>query len=308
MPLQELVTVLIAPPQSGSLSPSHVSEAVQALPNARPGRWLSPGEAAEVPFFGSLEDRQILTEKVRSRLGSAPVDIAVLSAEHRRKRLLVADMDSTLIGQECIDELAALAGVGAQVAAITDKSMRGELDFEQSLAERVRLLSGLPETALAEVLTSRISLNAGARSLAATMRRHGALTAIVSGGFAAFTGHVRACAGFDRDFSNRLEIDNGVLTGRLVPPVLGRNAKRETLLTLTNELGLAVQETLAVGDGANDIEMIRAAGLGVAYRAKPALRSVADACIDRADLTALLFLQGYRAQELVLDASRGRQD
>jgi phosphoserine phosphatase len=306
VPTQELVAVLIAPP--GRLDLALVETATRMLPGARPYRWLSPGEAAEITFPASCKEPLILTESLRAAVGSRPIDVAIVPAAHRRKRLLVADMDSTLIGQECIDELAKLAGAGPEVAAITERSMRGELDFEQSLAERVRLLAGLPESAFAEILTSRISLNPGARQLATTMRRHGALTVIVSGGFAAFTGEVRTRAGFDRDLSNRLEIVNGRLTGRLAPPILGRHAKREALQALTAELGLSPRETLAVGDGANDIEMIRAAGLGVAYRAKPALRSVANACIDHTDLTALLYLQGYRVQDLEHDRPAGQQD
>ena len=237
-------------------------------------------------------------------MGSAPIDVAITSAVNRRKRLLVADMDSTIIGQECIDELAALAGVAAEVAAITEQAMRGALDFEQSLEARVRLLAGLSQSALTEVIDKRLSLNPGAEALAATMRRHGALSAIVSGGFSAFTTHIRQRAGFDRDYSNHLEIEDGRLTGRLIRPILGREAKRQTLTSLTAELGLSLADTLAVGDGANDIDMIRAAGLGVAYRGKPALGYVANARIEHGDLTALLYLQGFHAEEIVKSTGR----
>lgn len=297
-----LVAVLIGPPSRAQLTSALLADVSGLLPGAASGRWLSADEAAEIPFTASMESRASLMEKLRKRLGSAPIDVAILSAVDRRKRLLVADMDSTLIGQECIDELAAVAGVGAQVAAITERSMRGEIDFESSLKARVRLLAGLPEVVLSQILETRIKLNPGARTLAATMRRQGVLTAIVSGGFTTFTGHVRAVAGFDRDFSNRLEIAGGTLTGRLVPPILGRQAKRQTLDALTAELGLSLDETLAVGDGANDIDMIRAAGLGVAYRAKPVLVGAADARIDHGDLTALLFLQGFSTEEFVKDS------
>ncbi len=302
MSIAELAAVLIAAPSARTLTSAHLEAAAGVLPGAERARWLGAATAAEIPFAAPLAAIQPLSDMMRLRLAGEPIDIAFVPEASRRKRLLVADMDSTLIGQECIDELAALAGVGAEVSAITERSMRGELDFEQSLAARVKLLAGLPETALRQILDTRIRLNPGARTLAATMRRHGALTAIVSGGFTAFTGHVRGLAGFDRDYSNRLEIAGGRLTGRLVAPILGREAKRERLASLTAELALSRSDTLAVGDGANDIAMIRAAGLGVAYRAKPVLGDIADARIDHGDLTALLFLQGFSTDEFVTDA------
>lgn len=296
---EPMVAVLIGPPSRRQLTARLVTAVSRLLPDSADWRWLSPGEAAEVAFNAPIDAREGLTEKLRELTGGAPIDTAVTSAVNRRKRLLVADMDSTLIGQECIDELAALAGVAAEVAAITEQAMRGALDFEQSLEARVRLLAGLTRSALTEVIDKRLSLNPGAEALAATMRRHGALTAIVSGGFSAFTAHIRQLAGFDRDYSNRLELEGGRLTGRLIPPILGREAKRQTLTSLTAELGVSLADTLAVGDGANDIDMIRAAGLGVAYRAKPALARVADARIVHGDLTALLYLQGFHAEEIV---------
>jgi phosphoserine phosphatase len=254
--------------------------------------------AAEITFTCAPSERRKIRASIASRLTARAIDVAVMSATGRRKRLLVADMDSTIIGQECIDELAELAGVRAEVSAITERSMQGEIDFVQSITERVSLLEGLPESALGEVARSRITLNPGARALTATMRRHGASTAIISGGFSVFTEHVRQLAGFERAFANVLDVSGGRLTGRLVPPVLDHGAKQRTLVRLAAELGLALEDTLAVGDGANDVDMIRAAGLGVAYRGKPVVRAAADAEVMHGDLTALLYLQGYTSAEI----------
>jgi phosphoserine phosphatase len=297
MPRAPHVAVLIAAPSSGALTADIGSDVRQVLVGASPCRWLADEEAAEIAFACDPIDRQAIDSEIRKTLAPWPIDAAVLPAADRRKRLLVADMDSTIIAQECIDELADVVGLRQEVSAITERSMRGEIDFGQSLTERVRLLRGLPETALLEVARTRITLNSGARLLTGTMRRHGAQTAIVSGGFSVFTGHVRRIAGFDRDHFNRLETADGRLTGRLIPPILDQVAKQRTFEALLTEMGLEPAETLAVGDGANDIAMIRAAGLGVAFRAKPALRAAADAVIEHGDLTALLYLQGYRARE-----------
>jgi len=220
------------------------------------------------------------------------VDANLVPAEGRRKRLLIADMDSTIIGVECIDELADYAGVKPQVAAITERAMRGELDFEAALVARAALLRGLPETVLARCYDERVRLNPGARTLVATMRTLGAETALVSGGFTYFSNRVAEAAGFAINQANRLEVRDGALTGEVARPILGRAAKLAALCAIATDLGIAPSEALAVGDGANDAAMVEAAGLGVAYRAKPALAAVADAVLTCSDLTALLALQG----------------
>ncbi len=300
MPAAPLVAVLIAPPGSIALSTALVAEVRSKLPDAGPSRWLHPEVAAEVTFTASLAGKRAILAEIHRLLAPHPIDAAIVPATNRRKKLLVADMDSTLIAQECIDELAGVMGLRQEISAITERSMRGEIDFVQSLTMRVGLLKGLPELALQDVAQTRITLNPGARTLAATMRHHGALTAIVSGGFAVFTGHVRELAAFDRDFSNRLEVADGRLTGRLTPPILDPDGKSHTLDALVAECGITRDETIAVGDGANDVQMIRAAGLGVAFRAKPVLGEAADAEITHGDLTALLYLQGYHAVEFVV--------
>jgi phosphoserine phosphatase len=224
------------------------------------------------------------------------LDANLVPAEGRRKRALVADMDSTIIGVECIDELADFAGLKPEVAAVTEAAMRGELDFEAALLARVALLKGLPEATLQRCYDERVRLNPGARTLVRTMRALGAATALVSGGFSFFAERVAAEAGFAWARANRLVVAAGALTGDVAPPILGREAKREALRTLAAEAG-GPEAVLAVGDGANDIDMVRAAGLGVAYRAKPALAAAAAARIEHSDLTALLALQGIPQRE-----------
>ncbi|MEM8697672.1 MAG: phosphoserine phosphatase SerB [Pseudomonadota bacterium] len=240
-----------------------------------------------------------------SRLPEIPVidgvDFNQVPAANRRKRLLIADMDSTMIPVECIDEMADFAGVGDQVAAITARAMRGELDFIASMTERVALVAGLSESALQEVYDQRIALNPGGRVLVRTMAARGAHTALVSGGFTYFTERVAAEAGFAEHRANTLEIAGGKLTGQVLPPVLGREAKVEALDALCIRLGLAREDALTVGDGANDSGMLAAAGLGVGHHPKPAVRMVADAVMEHSDLDALLFLQGYQEADFVTD-------
>jgi len=231
----------------------------------------------------------------------APIDLCAQPLEHRRKRLLVADMDSTIIGCECLDELADFAGVRTQVAAITERAMRGEVDFEAALRERVAMLKGLPLADLGRAYDERVRLNPGARTLVRTMAANGARCVLVSGGFDFFTARVAAAAGFHKDRANRLIEADAALTGLVAEPILGREAKLKALVEEAAALGIALVDTLAVGDGANDLDMIRAAGLGVAYRAKPVVGAEADARIDHADLTALLYFQGYSADRFVTD-------
>jgi phosphoserine phosphatase len=287
--------ILIARPGSRALDAAAL-EAVSLVALGEP-RWLAESEALELSLSA---DATGIEDALRQTLGRRPVDIAILPARNRRKRLLVADMDSTFIGQEVVDELAAVAGVGEAVSAITTRAMRGELEFEPALQERVALLEGLSASAIETVIGERITFTPGGDTLVATMKAHGAFTAIVSGGFDAFTGHVAGALGFASHEANRLLIEDGRLTGRVAEPVLGQAAKVEALHRLTASLSIAHEDAIAVGDGANDIAMLRLAGLGVAFRGKPAVRAAADVRIDHADLTALLYLQGYSRAEFVL--------
>ena len=263
--------------------------------------WLAPGIAIDIPFTPTGEnDNRIVAGRVREAIGDAPVDAVVQPAAGRRKRLLLADMDSTMIGQECLDELADFVGQKARVAAITERAMRGEIAFEPALEERVALLAGLSAGVVDEVIAQRITVTPGARALVRTMRAEGAHTCLVSGGFTLFTEPIAALIGFAENRGNRLEVDgDGRFTGRVAPPILGRNAKLATLVELRTRLDLAREETLVAGDGANDLLMIADAGLGVAYRAKPRVAESAAARIDHGDLTALLYAQGYRREEFV---------
>lgn len=236
-------------------------------------------------------------EPARRAAAAAQADVNPAPGAPRKKRLLICDMDSTIITIECIDEVAALAGVGDEVRAITERAMRGELDFEGSLEARVALLEGLPEAALAEAFETRLALSPGAETMVRTMRASGAVTALVSGGFTYFSARVAEMVGFELNQANRLILSDGALTGRVETPILGRDAKREAMDRIFAERGLAPEDALAVGDGANDLAMIRRAGFGVAYRAKPVVAAEADARLDHSDLTALLYLQGYREAE-----------
>ncbi|BBE74577.1 phosphoserine phosphatase SerB [Oharaeibacter diazotrophicus] len=290
------VAILVSAPATPAVDADAIAAARAALPGGDV-RVLAEGIAAEWPV--TVADPRATEEILRTALAGRPVDVAVLPAEGRRKRLLVADMDSTMIGQECIDELAAYAGLKEHVAAITERAMRGEIAFEPALRERVALLKGLPLAIVDEVLAERITLTPGGRELVRTMRAAGGYTALVSGGFTVFTGAIRAAIGFDEDRSNTLHVDGGVLAGTVAEPILGKAAKLDSLVELRERLGLAPSETMAVGDGANDLAMVGAAGLGVAFRAKPAVAAEARARVDHGDLTALLYFQGYERAEFV---------
>ena len=270
------------------------------LPFSAEPVWLAPDVAVDVPFAPPAgSDNAVWTNRVRVASVDAPIDVVVQPTQGRRKRLLVADMDSTLIEQECIDELADAVGLKAEVSAITERSMRGEIDFERSLRARVALLKGLEVATASRVVTRRITMTKGARALVATMRGNGALTTIASGGFTLFTGFVAQALGFERHYANTLVVEAGRLTGALQEPILGRDTKREILRAMRAERGLDAGETLAVGDGANDLAMLAEAGLGVAFRAKPKVAAAADVRIDHGDLSALLYLQGYAASEFL---------
>jgi len=261
-----------------------------------PADWLSEDEACDIPFEG---ENVGVGEIARGIVGQYPIDVGIVPVAGRRKALLVADMDSTMIGQECIDELAAEIGAGESVAAITQKAMRGEIAFRPALRERVALLKGMPVGTVGKVLAERITLTPGGRTLVATMRANGAYASLVSGGFTAFAEPLAARLGFDEFRANELNHENGVFTGTVAEPALGSDAKRARLRDLTAGRGLDQTSTLAVGDGANDLAMIRAAGLGVAFHAKPAVEAEANVAIRHGDLTALLYLQGYRRKDFV---------
>jgi phosphoserine phosphatase len=256
------------------------------------------GPAAADLFF-EHDDPIIARAKAEAALEHTPADICVQLVEHRRKRLLVADMDSTIVGCECLDELADFAGVKREVSQITERAMRGELDFEDALRERVAMIAGVTLDDMQRCFDERVRLNPGARTLVATMAAQGARCVLVSGGFDFFTSRVAQAAGFHSHWGNKLIDDGEALTGRVVDPILGRDAKRNTLRAEAAGFGASMAETLAVGDGANDVDMVTTAGLGVAYRAKPVLAGQADARIDHTDLTALLYFQGYGADRFV---------
>jgi phosphoserine phosphatase len=297
---------LVATLISSSAPPALDIRAIERVQNELLSRqvpnWLAPGVAADVPFTARDSDLRALADRVCAALAGAPIDVVVQRAIGRRKKLLLADMDSTMIGQECIDELAEHVGKKRQVAAITERAMRGEIEFESALRERVALLKGLPAASIDAVIDNRIRLTPGARMLVATMRRDGGYTCLVSGGFTLFTNRIAGMIGFDENRANRLLVDaNGRLTGEVAEPIFGRSAKLATLIELTQRRNLSRDETLVAGDGANDIPMIEAAGLGVAYHAKPKVVASAAARIDHADLSALLYAQGYRRDEFVSD-------
>jgi phosphoserine phosphatase len=304
------VATLISAAARPAVTEALAVRVAEKLPQARRGAWLHPGVAIDI-LFGDPSDRpgatagllKKLTHELRGVIGAAPADVVLQPLDGRRKKLLVADMDSTMIGQECIDELADYAGLKDRVAAITARAMRGEIAFAPALRERVALLRGLPAATIDRVIAERIRPNPGAAVLVQTMRAHGAYTCVVTGGFTAFMAPLAKAIGFDEYHANTLLTDAaGRLTGEVAEPVLGREAKRDTLLTLRERLRLRREDSLAVGDGANDIPMIEAAGLGIAFHGKPALREKAGASIDHGDLTALLYAQGYRREDFVAAA------
>jgi phosphoserine phosphatase len=287
------VATLISDPARPALDDAAIAIAVGVLATTQDMRVLDPGIAVDLPFTPSGAGDQAVAQRLRAALAGLRIDVVVQPLASRRKRLFVADMDSTMIGQECIDELADYVGLKAHVGAITERAMRGEIAFEPALRERVALLKGLPVAVVDEVIRERITLTPGGRTLAATMRRNGGATCLVSGGFTLFTSRVGAMIGFDENRGNTLVVEDSKLAGRVEEPILGREAKLATLIELRDRLGLAPSDTLAAGDGANDLAMIEAAGLGVAYHAKPKVAEAAHARIDHGDLTALLYLQGY---------------
>jgi phosphoserine phosphatase len=286
------VLVLIAAPDSGAIT-SHVVEAARDLGAGAP-HWLEEGDAAEFEAFPRLSEFMV-------ELRRHPIDAATVSIHNRRKRLLLADMDSTMIHQECIDELGVVAGVGDRIKAVTARAMRGELDFEEALLERVSLLKGLDVSVIGELLRERITYMEGGKTLLATMKANGAYAALVSGGFTAFTGPVAAHLGFHENRANTLLSHDGKLTGEVGQPILGQEAKRVALHDIAASHGLEARDAIAVGDGANDLAMLSDAGLGVALHAKPHVQESSLLRINHGDLTALLYLQGYRRSQFISD-------
>src|ERR1700728_1978092 len=293
-----LVATLICNPVDPALDSTVVDGARAILPSPGPARWLFDEVAVDIPFTGS-EDIAGIAARLRQARGGLTIDIVVQPQAARRKKLFLADMDSTMIGQECVDELADFAGLKAHVAAITERAMRGEIEFDPALRERVALLQGLSIDVVDKVIQERITLTPGGRELVATMRAHGGWTCLISGGFTLFTRVIAAKIGFHENRGNELIARDGKLTGEVKEPILGRAAKLATLIELREAFDLDNIDTLVVGDGANDLGMIGEAGLGVAFHAKPAVAASAAARIDYGDLTALLYAQGYRREEFV---------
>jgi phosphoserine phosphatase len=290
------VATLIAP--TGNLTAAAIERARGALPGRGEPHWLDRGTAADIPFSAAgAADQRTLADAVRGLLDG--VDVVIQPSANRRKKLFLADMDSTMIGQECIDELAAFVGLKDHVAAITERAMRGEIAFEPALRERVALLKGLPIKVVDEVIEKHITLTPGGRVLVATMRANGGYTCLVSGGFTLFTRRIAAMIGFDETRANALTLDGDTLAGFVDEPIFGRESKRAALLELRSRLGLGHADTLVTGDGANDLDMIMEAGLGVAYHAKPKVAQAATARIEHGDLTALLYVQGYKREEFI---------
>ena len=292
-----LVATLIANPSNPVLTPALAEAAADAV-KASGLYWLADGVACDIALTDGT-DPDAAETLLRGVIGGAPIDVAVQDAENRRKKLLIADMDSTMIGQECIDELAAEVGLKDKVAAITARAMNGEIAFEPALIERVALLKGLPLSVVGEVIARRITLTPGGRTLIATMKSKGHYTALVSGGFTVFTGPIAEMLGFDENRANTLIAEDGILTGEVANPILGKQAKVDALIDIAGRLGISTDEALAVGDGANDLGMIQLAGTGVALHAKPVVAEQAKVRIDHGDLTALLYLQGYRKTDFV---------
>lgn len=291
------VATLIANPSNPVLAPAIAERAAETV-KASGLYWLADGIACDIALRDGV-DLQAAEADIRAAIGGAAIDLVTQEAETRRKKLLLADMDSTMIGQECIDELAAEVGLKDKVAAITARAMNGEIAFEPALRERVALLKGLPLSVVDEVIAKRITLTPGGRELITTMNAKGYYTALVSGGFTVFTSSIAAVLGFHENRANILIEENGLLTGRVAEPILGKQAKVDALNDICDKLGISTEDALAVGDGANDLGMLHLAGAGVALHAKPSVAAEAKMRIDHGDLTALLYIQGYRKTDFV---------
>ncbi len=294
----ENVLTLLVDPASPSLEASHAIAARRAIEalggETGPPDWLDKGIACDIAVDGVHPEQA--EAAAEGALPDLPIDIVCTRATRRRKRMLLADMDSTMVTSETLDDIAALAGIGDKIAAITARAMNGEIDFAGALRERVAMLEGLDEAVLAQAYDT-VVLTPGGRTMVRTMRAHGAYTALVSGGFKYFTSRVAATVGFHLDQANDLEIADGKLTGRVIEPVQDKDSKLQTLIGLAGERNVSLEETATIGDGANDLPMLQAAGLGVAFRAKPSVNAAARVRVAHGDLTALLYLQGYRRDE-----------
>jgi phosphoserine phosphatase len=288
------VATLIANPRKPVLSEEIAHSARQAL-GATNLYWLADGIACDIPINEAGDGEA----RLATALAGYEIDFAVQPQTNRRKKLLIADMDSTMIEQECIDELAEAVGLKEKVAAITARAMNGEIAFEPALRERVALLTGLSTSVVEDVIREKITLTPGARELVRTMRKNGAYTALVSGGFTAFTTPIAATIGFDENRANRLLARAGTFTGFVAEPILGKEAKLEALEDICARLGISLDNAIAVGDGANDLLMLKAAGAGVALHAKPSVAAEAKIRLNYSDLTGLLYLQGYRKADFV---------
>jgi len=295
----DLVLTLVAPPNAGAFSVNLREVFASVGARGKESRKLDAGDAAATDVILEADDLAAVRAALAAPMAGQELDWCLQPLEGRRKRLLVADMDSTIINVECLDEIADFAGLKAEISAITERAMRGELPFESALSERVAMLQGLPVTALQQAYDQRVRLNPGARTLVRTMAANGARCVLVSGGFTFFTSRVAQAAGFQAHHANTLGQADGALTGQVGEPILGRAAKLATLREEAALKSVPLSATLAVGDGANDLAMIEAAGLGVAYHAKPAVAAAAAARIDHGDLTALLYAQGYTREEFV---------
>jgi phosphoserine phosphatase len=260
-------------------------------------RWLSKHIAVDISF--NRVPIKVANESVRKILYGVPVDVNIQKVEERRKKILIADMDSTIIMNESLDDIAGFAGLKDQIEPITEQAMRGEIDFELALLKRVQLLAGQPETLINHFLTNAVKITPGASCLVKTMKLNGAITALISGGFSSITNPIACKLGFDINLGNQLLIKEGKLTGDISFPIVNSQTKLDTLIAITRENNISINDTMAVGDGANDIPMIKNAGIGVAFRAKPKVKEAAPFSIDHGDLKALLYLQGYNADEII---------
>ena len=293
------VLTLIGNMASMPLESVHVERVYRRLATTGETDWLAEREACDL-FIDSPLSAVEVAEQARDALSGTAIDTVCTSIEGRRRKLLISDMDSTVIDQECIDELGDAIGVGSQIREITAAVVNGDISFSDALRKRLALMIGMDRRLLKSVYEERISLKAGARTLVQTMRHHGAFCILVSGGFSYFTRRIAERIGFHDHQGNELAFADGKLTGQVLEPILGRSAKLNTLRSLCDEKGLEPSDVLAVGDGANDIKMIEAAGLGVAFHGSDSLKERASACIDHGDLTALLYIQGFRKSEFVL--------